>query len=89
MKRLGFVSDAGYRFERGVDFAMRTRGRAHRAHHRDLRRKAGPLTDTHGTLPRRDPVRCGPLAARILGSAGRRRDRRRLHAQAAPGTRRP
>ena len=40
MRRLGFVSDAGYRFERGVDFehaAARRRARD-RAHARDLRR---------------------------------------------------
>ena len=72
MKRLGFVSDAGYRFERGVDFA----GCAHavdRAAQLILAicgGKAGPLTDRIGALPSRDPVRVRPVRVnRLLGVA--------------------
>jgi phenylalanyl-tRNA synthetase beta chain len=70
MKRLGFVSDAGYRFERGVDFAGCARAveRATELIIEICGGKAGPLTDTHGTLPRRDPVRVRPSrVTRILG----------------------
>ena len=70
MKRLGFVSDAGYRFERGVDFAGCARAveRATELIIEICGGKAGPLSDTHGTLPRRDPVRVRPSrVTRILG----------------------
>jgi phenylalanyl-tRNA synthetase beta chain len=70
MKRLGFVSDAGYRFERGVDFASCAHAveRATELIVEICGGKAGPLTDTHGALPRRDPVRVRPSrVARILG----------------------
>jgi len=74
MRRLGFASDAGYRFERGVDFA----GCAHaveRATQLILEicgGHAGPLTDAvaHDDLPRRDPVRVRTArVAKILGVA--------------------
>ncbi len=70
MKRLGFVSDAGYRFERGVDFGGCARAveRATQLIVEICGGKAGPLTDAHGTLPRRDPVRVRPSrVAKILG----------------------
>jgi phenylalanyl-tRNA synthetase beta chain len=70
MKRLGFVSDAGYRFERGVDFAGCARAveRATALIVEICGGKAGPLTDAHGALPRRDPVRVRPSrVTRILG----------------------
>ena len=70
MKRLGFVSDAGYRFERGVDFAGCTRAveRATQLILEICGGRAGPIGDTHGALPRRDPVRVRPArVARILG----------------------
>ncbi|MEO5765746.1 MAG: phenylalanine--tRNA ligase subunit beta, partial [Casimicrobiaceae bacterium] len=72
MKRLGFVSDAGYRFERGVDFAGCARAveRATQLILEVCGGKAGPLNDTHGVLPRRDPVRVRPArVAKILGVA--------------------
>src|SRR5215831_5093027 len=71
-RRLGFVSDAGFRFERGVDF-----GNAPRAVERATGLileicggRAGPLDDVVATLPARDPVRVRPArAARLLGIA--------------------
>ena len=69
-RRLGFVSDAGYRFERGVDF-----GGCGRAVERATQLivdicggRAGPLGDVRGPMPRRDPVRVRPArVARLLG----------------------
>ena len=71
-RRLGFASDAGFRFERGVDF-----GNAPRAVERATQLilelcggRAGPLDDALGELPPRDPVRVRPVrVARLLGVA--------------------
>jgi phenylalanyl-tRNA synthetase beta chain len=69
-RRLGFVTDAGYRFERGVDFKA-SPGAVDRATALILALcggRAGPLIDVCGELPRRDPVRVrGARIARILG----------------------
>jgi len=69
-RRLGFVSDAGYRFERGVDFG----GCAHaveRATQLILEccgGSAGPMSDVAGTLPAREAVRVRPgRVTRLLG----------------------
>jgi phenylalanyl-tRNA synthetase beta chain len=70
MKRLGFVSDAGYRFERGVDFAGCARAveRASQLIVEICGGKAGPLIDQIGTLPSRNPVRVRPSrVSRLLG----------------------
>jgi len=70
MKRLGFVSDAGYRFERGVDFAGCARAveRATALIIDVCGGRAAPLTDAAGPLPRRDPVRVrAARVTRILG----------------------
>jgi phenylalanyl-tRNA synthetase beta chain len=70
MKRLGFISDAGHRFERGVDFAGCARAveRATQLIIEICGGKAGPLIDRSGTLPSRDPVRVRPLrVSRLLG----------------------
>src|SRR5438105_9686346 len=70
MKRLGFISDAGHRFERGVDFAACARAveRATQLIIEICGGKAGPLTDRCGPLPSRDPVRVRPArVARLLG----------------------
>jgi len=74
MRRLGFVSDAGYRFERGVDFAGCARAveRATQLILEICGGHAGPLTDAVATadLPRRDPVRVRTArVAKILGVA--------------------
>jgi phenylalanyl-tRNA synthetase beta chain len=74
MRRLGFVSDAGYRFERGVDFAGCARAveRATQLILEICGGHAGPLTDAVAAddLPRRDPVRVRTLrVAKILGVA--------------------
>ena len=72
MRRLGFSSDAGYRFERGVDFAGCARA-VERATHLILEicgGRAGPLTDVvaRDYLPQRDPVRVRTArVAKILG----------------------
>ncbi len=69
-RRLGFASDAGYRFERGVDFGGCTRAveRATQLIVDLCGGRAGPLTDTHGELPARAPVRVRPArVARLLG----------------------
>jgi phenylalanyl-tRNA synthetase beta chain len=71
-RRLGFVTDAGFRFERGVDF-----GNAPAAVERATQLiveicggAAGPLVDVRGELPRRDPVRVREeRIARVLGVA--------------------
>jgi phenylalanyl-tRNA synthetase beta chain len=72
LRRLGFQSDAGYRFERGVDFELGPRA-VERATELILAicgGRAGPLTDVTGPLPARVPV---PLrsarVARLLGVA--------------------
>jgi phenylalanyl-tRNA synthetase beta chain len=74
MRRLGFSSDAGYRFERGVDFAGCARAveRATQLILEICGGHAGPLTDSITTddLPRRDPVRVRTArVAKILGVA--------------------
>ena len=70
MRRLGFVSDAGYRFERGVDFELGPRAveRATQLVLDICGGRAGPLTDARGALPSRPPVRLRTeRAASILG----------------------
>ena len=74
MRRLGFSSDAGYRFERGVDFdgCARAVERATQLIIDICGGRAGPLTDalSRADLPRRDPVRVrGARIARLLGVA--------------------
>jgi phenylalanyl-tRNA synthetase beta chain len=71
-RRLGFVSDAGYRFERGVDFANAAHAveRASELIVEICGGRAGPLDDVTGELPRRDPVRVRtPRVTRLLGVA--------------------
>ena len=69
-RRLGFVTDAGYRFERGVDFDA-SPGAVDRAAALILELcggHAGPLIDVCAELPRRDPIRVRRARiARILG----------------------
>ena len=69
-RRLGFVTDAGYRFERGIDFQA-SPDAVDRAAALILELcggRAGPLIDICGDLPRRDPIRVrGARIARILG----------------------
>ncbi len=69
-RRLGFVTDAGYRFERGVDFQA-SADAVDRATALILELcggRAGALVDICGNLPRRDPIRVrGARIARILG----------------------
>jgi phenylalanyl-tRNA synthetase beta chain len=69
-RRLGFVTDAGFRFERGVDFANAPAA-VERATVLMLELcggRAGPLLDVRGELPPRDPVRVrGARIARLLG----------------------
>jgi phenylalanyl-tRNA synthetase beta chain len=69
-RRLGFVTDAGYRFERGVDFANAAAA-VNRATQLILELcggMAGPLVDVQGELPRRDPVRVrASRIRRLLG----------------------
>jgi phenylalanyl-tRNA synthetase beta chain len=71
-RRLGFASDAGFRFERGVDFGN-TANAVERATQLILEvcgGRAGPLGDVSGALPQRDPVRVRPArVARLLGVA--------------------
>jgi phenylalanyl-tRNA synthetase beta chain len=72
-RRLGFVSDAGYRFERGVDFGNCARAveRATQLILATCGGRAGPLGDVGdviGVLPARDPVRVRPARVkRLLG----------------------
>src|SRR5206468_4852425 len=71
-RRLGFVSDAGYRFERGVDFGGCATAveRATQLILDVCGGHAGPLDDVAGDLPRRDAVRVRPArVARLLGVA--------------------
>jgi phenylalanyl-tRNA synthetase beta chain len=71
-RRLGFATDAGYRFERGVDFANAPAAvdRATQLIVELCGGAAGPLVDVKGELPRRDPVRVRTSrVARLLGDA--------------------
>jgi len=71
-RRLGFVTDAGFRFERGVDFANAPAAveRATQLIVEICGGAAGPLVDVRGELPRRDTVRVrGARIARLLGVA--------------------
>ena len=69
-RRLGFTTDAGFRFERGVDF-----GNAPVAVERATQLmlelcggRAGPLADVRSELPRRDPVHVrSARVERLLG----------------------
>ena len=72
MRRLGFNSDAGYRFERGVDPAAGPVGvdRATELVLAICGGRAGPLADVQGQLPARPPVRLRTARARkLLGIA--------------------
>lgn len=69
-RRLGFATDAGFRFERGVDFAHAPVAveRASQLIIEICGGAAGPLVDVRGEMPRRDPVRVrGARIARVLG----------------------
>ena len=69
-RRLGFTSDAGYRFERGVDFSGCARAveRATQLILDCCGGRAGPLSDVWGVLPARTQVRVRPArVARLLG----------------------
>jgi phenylalanyl-tRNA synthetase beta chain len=69
-RRLGFATDAGFRFERGVDFANADRAvdRATQLILELCGGEAGAMVDAHGPLPQRDPIRVRPKrVARILG----------------------
>ncbi|MEO8566755.1 MAG: phenylalanine--tRNA ligase subunit beta [Betaproteobacteria bacterium] len=71
-RRLGFATDAGFRFERGVDFAIGPAAveRATQLIIDVCGGRAGALIDVRGTLPRRDPVRVrSTRATRLLGVA--------------------
>ena len=71
-RRLGFVTDAGFRFERGADFANAPAAvdRAAGLIVELCGGRTGELVDVHGELPRRDPIRVrGARIARILGVA--------------------
>ena len=71
-RRLGFSTDASYRFERGVDFGA-TRHALERATRLLLDicgGNPGPVTEVAGELPARLPVRLrGSRAAAVLGIA--------------------
>jgi phenylalanyl-tRNA synthetase beta chain len=74
MRRLGFTSDAGYRFERGVDFGGCARAveRATQLILEVCGGRAGPLTDevAEALLPPRPAVRVrGARIERLLGLA--------------------
>ncbi len=72
MRRLGFTSDAGYRFERGVDFDLGPGGveRATQLMLDICGGRAGPLSDVTGALPPRKPVLLrSARAAKLLGVA--------------------
>jgi phenylalanyl-tRNA synthetase beta chain len=69
-RRLGFTTDAGFRFERGVDFANAPAAveRATALMLELCGGRAGPLLDVRGELPPRNPVRVrGARIARLLG----------------------
>ena len=84
MRRLGFASDAGHRFERGVDFELPPAAveRATELIVAICGGRAGPLQDVVGPLPAREPVRVrASRVERLLGiRALDRDDRRHLHA---------
>jgi phenylalanyl-tRNA synthetase beta chain len=67
-RQLGFVTDAGYRFERGVDFANAAAAvdRAAQLIMELCGGVAGPLVDVQGEPPRRDPVRVRTSRVRRL-----------------------
>lgn len=71
-RRLGFSSDASFRFERGVDFAA-TQIALDRATQLILDicgGQAGPVTEVQGELPKRQPVRLRTSRVqRVLGVA--------------------
>ncbi|MDR1529120.1 MAG: phenylalanine--tRNA ligase subunit beta [Burkholderiales bacterium] len=70
MRRLGFVSDAGYRFERGVDFELPPIAieRATELILEICGGVVGPLVDVKGKLPERPPVRVRTArVSRLLG----------------------
>ncbi|MEP7063851.1 MAG: phenylalanine--tRNA ligase subunit beta [Betaproteobacteria bacterium] len=70
MRRLGFSSDAGYRFERGVDFELGPHAveRATQLIIDICGGRAGPLGDVKAALPARDAVRVrSARVQRILG----------------------
>jgi phenylalanyl-tRNA synthetase beta chain len=70
MRRLGFTSDAGYRFERGVDFELGPLAveRATQLMLEICGGKAGPLVDVKGPLPERAVVRVrSARVSKILG----------------------
>jgi phenylalanyl-tRNA synthetase beta chain len=70
MRRFGFTSDAGYRFERGVDFELPPRAvdRATELMLSICGGVAGPLSDIKAALPERPPVRVRPSrVTRLLG----------------------
>ena len=67
MRRLGFASDAGYRFERGVDFELPPRAveRATELMLAICGGRAGPLSDVKATAARaRRRCACAPRASR-------------------------
>jgi len=69
-RRLGFATDAGFRFERGVDFDIGPAAvdRATQLIIELCGGRAGSPIDVRGTLPRRDPVRVrSARVTRILG----------------------
>ena len=69
-RRLGFATDAGFRFERGVDFdnADSAVDRATQLILELCGGEAGAMVDVLGPVPRRDTVRVRPKRiARILG----------------------
>jgi len=69
-RRLGFATDAGFRFERGVDFDIGPAAvdRATQLIIEICGGRAGTRIDVRGTLPRRDPVSVrSARVARILG----------------------
>ena len=70
MRRLGFASDAGYRFERGVDFQLGPVAveRATQLMLEICGGVAGPLSDVRSSLPARGGVRVRPSrVTRLLG----------------------
>ncbi len=70
-RRLGFASDAVYRFERGVDFGN-TRAALERASaliRQICGGRAGPVSEARGELPHREPVRLRAARAnKVLGT---------------------
>jgi phenylalanyl-tRNA synthetase beta chain len=70
MRRFGFVSDAGYRFERGVDFELPLLAieRAAELVLQICGGNAGPVVDEHAALPARPPVNVRTArVSRLLG----------------------